>query len=161
VIEFIVLYQATIRECINGVGMVLCLTLATMISIFLWDSWVSSSDGKNWIGIPGVPTACSLWWVFTAETYRTGAIWWLYNVGKHHHRDVDFGVGVFNEAGFFATFGYLIAGVMLCGGLLRAIYIFSPPTWKRRVWVYAALASIAFILSPTVYHFTLEGSHGF
>lgn len=84
---------------------------------------------------------------------------------KHHVASLDVsgpGVGVFNEAGFLASFGYLIAGVMLCGGLLRAIYIFTPPEWKRKVWVYAAIASVLFVLSPTLYHFTLEGaSNGF
>lgn len=155
-VDWVVHYQALIREYINGVGMVLCLTLSLMISIFLWDSWVSSSDGKSWTSMPGVPTACALWWIFTAESYRTGAIWWLYNVGKHNHSSpypVDMsgpGIGVFNEAGFFASFGYLLAGLMLCFGLLRGIYIFTPPQWKRRVWLYASVASVVFISSPAI-----------
>lgn len=181
-IAFIVAYQALIREVINGVGMVLFLTLTLLVMVFMWDTWVENSSymmllrsrsgltvtSRDWRETPGIPTACALWWVFAAETYRTGAIWWLYNVGRHHHRiqhttDISGpGVGVFNEAGFFASFGYLIAGVMLCGGLLRAIYIFTPPGWKHKVWVYASLASVLFILSPTLYHYTLEGaSHGF
>jgi hypothetical protein len=153
-VDFVINYQALIREYINGVGMVLCMTLAIMITVFLWDTFLTSKDGRTWTHIPGVPTACALWWVFTAESYRTGSIWWLYNVGKYSHSSPypePANIGVFNEAGFIASFGYLVAGIMLCVGLLRAIYIFTPPVWKRKVWLYAAIASMAFILSPTLY----------
>ena len=145
--DWVFIQQALIREVINGLGMVLFMTLTIMISVFMWDTWVAAKPGRDWRHAPGMPTACALWWVFAAETYRTGAIWALYNIGKHLHNSpypTFTGVGVFGEAGFATSFGYLIAGMMLIGGLQRSIYIFTPPEWKRRVWLYATAGAVVF-----------------
>lgn len=166
---WVVLYQATIREVINGAGMILFLTLSIMILTFLWDTWVENSSAtifikrrqgmnppvRDWRTVPGVPTACALWWVFAAETYRTGAIWYLYNVGRHLHTSpyptaTAPGIGVFGEAGFGTSFGYLVAGIAMICGLQRCIYIFTPPEWKKRVWVYASIGAVVFCLLPSL-----------
>lgn len=152
--DWIVAHQALIREVINGFCMVLFLVLTVLVMIFMWDAFVTSKTSR-WTNTPGVPTACALWWVFAAESYRTGAIWWLYNVGKDHHTSPyptasSTGIGVFGDAGFMSTFGYLVAGVMLIFGLQRSIYIFTPPEWKRKIWLQATIAAGAFCLFPSV-----------
>lgn len=158
-IDWVVTHQALIREVINGLAMVLFLVLSIMIMVFMWDAFAAHvldrKTTRDWTHTPGVPTACALWWVFAAETYRTGAIWYLYNVGKHVHTSPYptaniAGVGVFGESGFGTSFGYLIAGIMLVCGLQRCIYIFTPPEWKRRVWVYASIGAVVFCFIPTV-----------
>jgi hypothetical protein len=153
-INWIVTHQALIREVINGLAMVLFLTLSLMVMVFMWDTWVSSKPGRDWRGAPGIPTACSLWWVFAAETYRTGAIWYLYNIGKPsgYIPDMSDGVGVFETGPPWNAIGYIVAGVMLVCGLQRSIFIFTPPEWKRRVWVYASIAGVVFCFLPTVYN---------
>jgi len=149
-IEFIVAHQATVRELINGVCMILFLTLTLMVAVFMWDSLVETLAKKQpvrtWRAVPGIEVACALWWVFLAETYRTGAVWTLYQIGR---RDKHFAGPFFDGGGYMSSVGYLLAGVCLIGGLLRAIYIFTPPEWKSRVWVYASAAAVAFVLSPT------------
>lgn len=148
-INTIVQYQALIRELINGVCMILFLTLTLMVGTFMWDSIVESmgsTPARSWRAVPGIHTACALWWVFLAESYRTGAVWCLYQLGK---KEQDAGA-FFAGAGYASSIGYLIAGTALIGGLLRAIYIFTPPEWKRRVWVYASVGAVVFVLSPTL-----------
>lgn len=157
-VGFVVQNQALIREYINGAAMVLCLTLTIMITIFLWDTWVTTLAHRdwlthyrnNWTRTPGVPTACALWWIFAAETYRTGAIWWLYTIGSREVRRDNPGLGVFSEAGFWPSFGYLIAGLILIAALLRAIQRFTPPHWRPRVWIFAAVASALFVTLPSI-----------
>jgi hypothetical protein len=129
--------------------MVLFFTLTLMVGVFMWDSIVESMGAvpaRSWRTVPGIHTACALWWVFIAETYRTGAVWALYQLGK---READTGA-FFAGAGYASSIGYLIAGFSLIGGLLRAIYIFTPPEWKRRVWVYASIAAVVFVLTPAM-----------
>jgi hypothetical protein len=153
-IDWVIGHQALIREFINGFCMVLFLALSLVVLVFMWDTWVSSRSMREWREAPGMPTACALWWVFAAECYRTGAIWMLYNLGKHDHTTPfptsESGIGVFGAAGFWSTFGYLIAGFMLGGGLLRSIYIFTPPEWKRRVWLYATAGATVFVSLPSI-----------
>lgn len=174
-IEWVVSHQALIREVINGLCMVLFLTLTLMVMVFMWDAFADNfierrekriPHSTSWTTTPGVPTACALWWVFAAESYRTGAIWVLYNIGKALHRSPyptssNDGVGVFGEAGFGSTFGYLVAGVMLIGGLQRSIYIFTPPEWKRKVWFYATAGGVVFCLLPSIADMIKEFYNGF
>ena len=156
IIDLIVQHQALIREVINGTCMILFLTLTLMIGIFMWDTIIDSMGARtvhrNWRSVPGIHTACALWWVFLAESYRTGAVWSLYQLGK---READTGT-FFAGAGYASSIGYLLAGFALIGGLLRAIYIFTPPEWKRRVWVYASAGAVVFVLVPTFLS-TLKG----
>lgn len=160
VIEMIVQYQALIREVVNGVCMILFLTLTLMVGVFMWDSIIESfgaTSTRSWRSVPGIHTACALWWVFLAETYRTGAVWCLYQSGK---RGQDIGA-FFAGTGYLSSLGYLFAGVALIGGLLRAIYIFTPPEWKRQVWVYASAGAVVFVLSPTFLSALKEYINGF
>lgn len=148
IIEAIVQHQALIREVINGVCCILCLTLTLMVGVFMWDSLIEtlgSVPRRSWRSVPGIHTACALWWVFLAESYRTGAVWSLYQLQR---KEADTGA-FFAGAGLMSSIGYLLAGIALVGGLLRAIYIFTPPEWKRRVWVYASVGAVVFVLSPT------------
>lgn len=149
-IRMIVEHQATIREFINGACMILFLTLTIMVAVFMWDSLVETlakrQPVRSWRAVPGIEVACALWWVFLAETYRTGAVWTLYQVGRRSNETTG---TFFAGAGYASSVGYLLAGVFLIGGLLRAIYIFTPPEWKRRVWVYASVGAVLFVLSPT------------
>lgn len=159
--DWIVIHQALIREVINGFCMVLFLALSLMVLVFMWDTWISANPKRDWRTAPGMPTACALWWIFAAEAYRTGAIWFLYNIGKHMHRSPyptadGAGVGVFGEAGFGSSFGYLIAGVMLIGGLQRAIFIFTPPEWKSAVWIYATIGAGVFCVTPSLFNFIVR-----
>lgn len=160
-IDIVVQHQALIREWINGSAMILFFTLTCMVGVFMWDTAVEYAQrkyfdmslpretraGRSWQHAPGVPTACALWWVFLAETYRTGAVWTLYQYGKNAKDASVF----FDSGAYFSSYGYLLAGIGLNFGLLRAIYIFTPPDWKRRVWVYAAIAANVFIALPTIY----------
>lgn len=161
-IDFVVQQQALIREVINGFGMILCLTLSIMIGAFMWDSialWCMNKPmGRSWHAVPGIQTACALWWIFAAESYRTGSVWMLYNIGKGQKDD-----GVFFSAdpgAYWSSYGYLLAGIVLNIGLLRAIYIFTPPEWKDRVWVYASLGAVAFCAAPTIIDFFIRIHHG-
>src|ERR1700742_13306 len=125
---FIVEYQAAIRQDINGAGMVLCAALALMIFVFMCNSWINANR-KNmnltaWAHMPGVPMACALLWLFGAETYRTGAIWHIYYSAPSH---TTYAIGQFADATFWPTLGYLMAGGVLIGALLRCTFLFAPP----------------------------------
>jgi hypothetical protein len=168
--DYVVHYQALIREVINGSAMVLCMSLTIMIGVFMWDSialWVThkirgpgkrgniASTGLSWHEVPGIQTACALWWIFLAESYRTGAVWLLYNMGKAQKESgIFFGVGGFyGSSAYWSSYGYLCAGVVLNAGLLRAIFIFTPPEWKNRVWIYASIGAVVFCSAPALYNY--------
>lgn len=156
--DIVVLNQALIREVINGYAMILCLALTMMVGVFMWDSVVDwyeraaagrnplAKTGATWAEVPGIQTACALWWIFLAETYRTGAVWMLYQIGKNANDNGPF----FSSGAYWSSYGYLLAGVVLNLGLLRAIYIFTPPEWKDRVWIYATVAAGLFCAAPSV-----------
>lgn len=160
-IDFLVLHQAYIRELINGVAFILFLSHVLMISVFLWDTWVEEGPLPivKWQGVPGVPTACVLWWIFAAEAFRTANVWASYVHGRIP-ADSDLvksiGVGIFATNSMLSTLGYLVAGVILCVALLRGIYIFTPPVWKRRVWIYASVGAVIFVTIPTLF-FRIKG----
>jgi hypothetical protein len=147
-------HQALIREVINGVAFILLLTLVLMISVFLWDTWAKEGPlpYDKWAKFPGVKTACALWWIFAAESFRTCNVWLTYNLGKHD--GVGFpsmGVGIFAQGGSISSLGYLIAGLVLNLSLLRAIYIWTPPDWREQVWIYASLGAMVFVTIPNVF----------
>lgn len=156
--DFIVHHQALIREVINGYAMILCLTLSMMVGVFMWDSIVDwyghprIRATRSWHEVPGIQTACALWWIFIAESYRTGAVWMLYQIGKHEH-DVSI---FFDGDAYWSSYGYLLAGTILNVGLLRAIYIFTPPEWKNRVWIYASLGGVMFCSIPALVLFGIR-----
>jgi hypothetical protein len=161
VIDFLVYYQALIRELINGALFVLFLTLTIMITVYLWDTWIKEGPLPldKWNEVPGVPTSCFLWWVFAAEGYRTFNVWSAYVQGKTPKADLTqsiTGVGIFSASSINSTIGYLLAGVILCAALLRGIYVFTPPDWKGRAWIYAMVGAVVFDLLPTIFNF-LQG----
>ena len=154
-IDFLVYHQALIRELINGVAFVLFSTLVIVITIYLWDTWIVEGPlpMDKWNEVPGVKTSCFMWWVFGAEAYRTFNVWYSYLQGKAPKADLTqsiTGVGIFSTSSMNSTIGYLLAGIVLCGWLLRGIYIFTPPDWKNRVWIYASVGAMVFISLPTV-----------
>lgn len=165
--DSVVVHEAIIREVINGCAMMLCLTLTIMIGVFMWDSvaewYARSMNGtlkaatRTWKDVPGIQTACALWWVFLAESYRTGAVWVLYNLAKGQK---DVGV-FFGYGAYWSSYGYLFAGTILNLGLLRAIYIFTPPEWKSRVWIYAAIGAVVFCSAPTLFSVIRTQLYGF
>lgn len=155
-IDFLLGHQALIREIINGYAFVLLLTLTIMIMVFLWDTWIKEGPMSydRWARFPGVQTACCLWWIFGSEAYRTCNVWLTYNLGRVAVRDTlgqaITGVGMFSASSAASTLGYLTAGTILCVSLMRAIYIWTPPDWKRRVWVYASIGAVVFVTVPIV-----------
>jgi hypothetical protein len=155
-IDFLMGNQALIREIINGYAFILLLTLTIMITVFLWDTWVREGPWSydRWSHFPGVPTACCLWWIFGAEAYRTCNVWLTYNLGKVESRATmgqAIGVGMFSANSAVSTICYMFAALVLNLALLRAIYIWTPPDWKERVWLWASLAAIIFVSIPTQY----------
>lgn len=147
--DMVVTHQALIREWVNGMVMVLFLNATAMIGVFMWDTmleYAGQQSVRDWSHAPGVPTACALWWVFAAETYRAGAVWSLYQEGKFGGSIGSF----FAPVGYSTSFGYLFSGLMLIGGLQRCIFIFTPPAWKRRVWLYATAGAVAFCSTPAL-----------
>jgi hypothetical protein len=156
-IDFLLLNQALMREIINGVAFILLLTLTLMITVFLWDTAVKEwpKSMSDWWKVPGVHTACALFWIFAAEAYRTCNVWITYNLGKvadNATLSQSIGVGMFSASSVASTIGYLAAGVIFCLGLARAIYIFTPPEWKHRVWIYASVGAGIFVSMPTIFN---------
>lgn len=166
--DIVVEYQALIREWINGSAMILCLTLTLMIVVFMWDTaveWYANKRNRefarprrSWTHSPGIQTACALFWVFSAETYRTGAVWALYQIGKRQRpRDLSI---FFDSGAYWSSYGYLFAGLALNLGLLRAIYIFTPPDWKNKVWILAAITAVLFCMTPELIETIREHFNG-
>ena len=160
-IEFLLQHQALFRELINGVAFILLLTLTLMIAVFLWDTWMKvwPETLEDWWRVPGVHTACALFWIFGSEAYRTCSVWITYNLGKVATKATmmevvvgKIGVGMFSVSSIASILGYVVAGIIFCLGLTRGIYIFTPPQWKHRVWVYAIVGAGIFVSSPTLFN---------
>jgi hypothetical protein len=153
-IDGLLAHQALIREIINGVAFILLSTLVVMITIFLWDTWAKEGPMPyaKWSQFPGVPTACCLWWIFSAEAYRTCNVWVTYNLAKVEHKaslGESLGVGIFSSSSVSSTLGYLLAGIVLNVWLIRSIYIWTPPEWSG-IWIYAACGAFIFVSIPTL-----------
>lgn len=144
-------HQALLREVTNGIAFILFFSHVLMISVFLWDTWVEKGPLPivRWQGVPGVPTACALWWIFAAEGYRACIVWMSYVLGRMPNGNTEIAKSIyFATNSVLSSFGYLIAGLVLCTALLRGIYIFTPPDWKRRVWIYASMGAVTFVSLP-------------
>jgi hypothetical protein len=139
-------YQAAIREVINGSAFALLVVLTSMIGIFLWDSYFRTAMTTTaWRKDEGVAVACVLWWIFGSEAYRTFNVWFAYV-----RAPPSVGVGIFGVSSGFSTVGYLTAGIILNMALLAGIYRFTPPDWKKPVWIYAVLLAISLVSTPFI-----------
>lgn len=136
--QFVFNHQVLFREEINGAAMILCSVLSLMIVSYLCMAWWGNEDG-HWTRTPGVPTACGMFWIFTAEAYRTGAIWAVY---QFHFIPT----GPFTDVKFWPTLGYIVAGCIFNVGLLRCIYLFSPPVLRWAPGYFALLLATGFII---------------
>lgn len=139
VYEFFMRHQSLIRENVNGATSVTCLVLAAVVALFMIES---RNEGGDWRHLPGVPTACALFWVFTAEWYRTASIWWLYrNPATRHIASLND-----NAIGMGWSLGYSISGILLIMGLLRAVYMFTPPLFQESLWRITFIYIVMFLI---------------
>jgi len=130
-----------IREWLNGSLFPLSLNLAVIIGVFIWDSFVHSlEDGTpRWWRLPGVPTACVLFWIFGMESVRAISVWAILHTTNQNKSMPDWVVET-------ATYSLVLASIVLLVALLRCTYLFSPPKWGHAFWIYSAVSTLLFLL---------------
>jgi hypothetical protein len=129
-----------IREWLNGSLFPLSLNLSIIIAVFLWDSFLEGTrQSARWWKMPGVPTACALFWIFGMESVRAGTVWLILRITN------DGGV-VPVWLSDVANASITIAGIILIITMLRCTFLFTPPRWGNRVWVYSIISTVTFLL---------------
>jgi len=127
-----------IREWLNGSLFPLCGNLAFIILVFLLHSY-RYRDQLSWWKMPGVPTGCALFWVFSMETVRAGWIWWILREHNDGHPVEDWVREISN-------YSFIFAATMLAAMILRCTYLWSPPRWRKFFWQYSAISTLVFLL---------------
>lgn len=144
-IDYVVRHQALIRECINGAAMVLCFNLAVVISSYLYDTWLESEPRNiaQWRSIPGVPTACALFWLFLFESDRCGSVWWIYHASPTRTAG---DLGGFALTNFFEVANYFAVGLGFNLVLLLLTWTFAPPGLKRDCSLISAVCAAIIVI---------------
>jgi hypothetical protein len=128
-----------IREWLNGALFPLSANLAVILTIFLWSAW---REGRRrnirWQTISGIPTGCFLWWVFSAESIRAGTVWFILRAANDGQR-----VPPWFEV--TANILFINAAIALVLAILRGTYIFTPPKWGHKFWIYSAISTALFL----------------
>jgi hypothetical protein len=130
-------HNLIIREWLNGSLFPLSGNLAFILLVFLAYSFIYR-DNASWWKMPGVPTGCALFWIFTMETIRAGWIWWLL-------RSANRGEAVTFAVREYSNFSFIIAGAVLVAAFLRCTYLWSPPQWRHFFWIYSAISTVLFL----------------
>lgn len=131
-----------LREWLNGSLFPLSANLAFIIGVFLWDSWLYSiahPDGSRWWKMDGVPTACALFWIFSLESLRAGSVWIILRITNDGHE-------VPHWVREFTNVLLVVGGAGLAIMILRCTYLFTPPRWGNRFWLYSLATTLAFLL---------------
>jgi len=126
-----------IREWLNGSLFPLSANLAFIILIFLVDSY-RERDQVSWWKMEGVPTGCSLFWIFTCESVRAGCVWFIL-------RATNDGRVVPQWIRELSNYSFVVAAAILAVMMLRCTFLWSPPRW-RNFWIYSAVVTTVFLL---------------
>jgi len=127
-----------IREWLNGSLFPLSGNLAFIIMVFLIDSFRQRGN-DSWWTMPGVPTGCALFWVFSLDMVRAVCVWYVLRANNDGKQVSEWVRDLSNWFLIFASLGLVIT-------MLRCTYLFTPPRWGNSYWVYSALSTIAFLL---------------
>lgn len=134
-----------IREWLNGSLFPLSMNLTIIISIFLWAAWREGiAEGVRWQSISGVPTGCFLWWTFGAESVRAGVVWVILRTANDGH-------AIPKWFELFSNLAFICAAFALGLAILRGTYIFTPPKWGHKFWVYSAISTLLFLLASHLF----------
>lgn len=129
-----------IREWLNGSLFPLTANLAFIIGVYIWQTrQYGLARAVNWRSLPGVQTACALFWVFGAESVRAGFVWIILRTTNDGYR-----MNAAFEA--FANFALVVGASLLVFWTLRCTYIFTPPSIRRYYWIYSLALTTAFLL---------------
>jgi hypothetical protein len=129
-----------IREWVNGSLFPLSLNFTAIVSVFLWSAWFEGRrKGIRWQYISGVRTGCFLWWAFAAESARAGIVWMILRTSND-------GGALPRWFEIWANVVFVMAGLALVFAVLRGTYIFTPPKWGHRFWLYSAVSTIVFLM---------------
>ena len=129
------LQNLAIREQLNGGLLPLNLCLVGVIGMFLWHTW--RRFGHDWTRIPGVRTACALFWIFAADAARAGFVWLILRMQNRG--------GTSELILHVANFGFVIAAFAGLIAILRCVYLFTPKAWGHWGWIGSAGVTAAFL----------------
>lgn len=125
-----------IHEWLNGGLLPLNLSLLLAIGHTLY--LTRRIHGRGWTWVPGIPTACALWWIFFADGLRAGLVWLTLRQQ--------------NEGGSFitidgtTTYFYILAAAIGVLASLRCIYLFTPKEIGHLGWIVSAISTVTFVV---------------
>lgn len=126
-----------IREWLNGGLFPLSFMLALILSVHMASAY--QRVGAGWTKAPGVQTACVLFWIFTADAWRAGFVW--------------FTLRIINDGGTLpawvetaTTMGFIATAVMLIAAMVRCIYQFTPARLGHSYWILSVAITVAFLI---------------
>lgn len=126
-----------IREWLNGSLFPLSFFLTIIVGIHIKE--VVVRVGYGWQHIQGMNTACVLFWVFLADSWRAGITWILLRMVNDGVHPPTWMADVTNTL-------YIGAAIVSFGAMLRAIYVFTPDRWGHAYWLASLAFTLAFLL---------------
>lgn len=143
-----------IREWLNGSLFPLTANLALVIGVYLYQCFYEAKrDGKSWLHVAGIQTACALFWVFGAESVRAVFVWLSLRTKNDGHQLAPF-------VDQFSTAMLIFAAAVLVAAVLRCTYLFTPPLvmirgrrfpFRQVFWVYSLAVTVAFVVFSHFY----------
>lgn len=130
------LYNAILREYLNGALFILSGALTIIITVHMWEVW--RIHGRGWTTEPGMKVACAFWWLFLSETIRSFLQWVLL---RARNAGVEVPINYNESISLAFTFGALA----LLVAFFRCIYLFTPDHWGHRYWVFALITTFLFL----------------
>jgi hypothetical protein len=129
-----------IREWLNGSLFPLSLNLSLIIAVFLWDSYFAARESRQkWFNMDGVPTACALFWIFSLDGVRAVSVWVILRINNNGMEVPMWMRQTTNVALALAAFGLMLT-------ILRCTYLFTPPRWGNRYWIYSLVSTLIFLM---------------
>lgn len=126
-----------LREWLNGSTFPLMACLTFVLAWTLGETW--RTHGRGWSRLDGIPVLCTLFWLFLADTIRSGLVWatlWYENDGLSS--------AFLNP---IRPIGFTLSAVFMLIGGLRLVRIITPRGWGERGWIWTVAVIVGFVVT--------------
>lgn len=128
--------NVAIREWINGALIPLNVCIILMITYQLYVARRTYGK-KRWTRMPGISSACAIWWVFLAELIRAFLAWYILNRQSN-------GI-IVDYTDVWITTLYAVAAVIALLATFRLVFTLAPRSVAHQTWIASCVLTAVFL----------------